>query len=61
MRTAPWSSAFPWIESGDNRGWKEMDMKRLSGSKEVKAVHEQVQMHSKKRGWVQVGTASRSW
>lgn len=36
-------------------------MKRLSGSKEVKAVHEQVQMHSKKRGRVQVGTASRSW
>lgn len=29
-----------------------MDMKRLSGSKEVKAVCEQVHMQSKKRGWV---------
>ena len=52
MSTEPWSSAFLWIESGDNWGWKEMDMKRLSGSKEVKVVCEQVQMQSKKRGWV---------
>lgn len=29
-----------------------MDGKRLSGSKEVKAVCERVQMHGKKRGWV---------
>ena len=29
-----------------------MDRKRLSGSKELKAVCERVQMHGKKRGWV---------
>ena len=38
------------IESEDNQGWEERDMKRFSGSKKVKAVCEQVLMYSRKRG-----------
>lgn len=38
------------IESEDNQGWEERDVKRFSGAKKVKAVCEQVLMHSRERG-----------